>query len=166
MLHRRDRPSPSKTCRLNFRTRSGTVKVLERVAFARRQAIPVAIVGESGSGKSVTRLRRYGILPMRRQGQLGPLRSCVIRCLLALSMITRSRRAARPRDPMIFQIFQSAHGESQSTAASVKPIAEFGAECEEGISHRRAQPLALSGREECGLDSGFMLESAPVLRLT
>ena len=39
---------------VEFRTRSGTVKVLEQVGFSVDKGETVALVGESGSGKSVT----------------------------------------------------------------------------------------------------------------
>jgi microcin C transport system ATP-binding protein len=48
---------------VEFRTRSGTVKVLERVAFAVDKGETVALVGESGSGKSVTALSVLQLLP-------------------------------------------------------------------------------------------------------
>jgi peptide/nickel transport system ATP-binding protein len=47
---------------VEFRTRSGTVKTLERVSFAVGKGETVAIVGESGSGKSVTAYAVMGIL--------------------------------------------------------------------------------------------------------
>ncbi|MDE1991513.1 MAG: ATP-binding cassette domain-containing protein, partial [Rhizobiaceae bacterium] len=39
--------------RVNFRTRSGTVKVLDDVTFSLAKGEVLGIVGESGSGKSV-----------------------------------------------------------------------------------------------------------------
>src|SRR5260370_18142696 len=47
---------------VEFRPRSGPVKVLERVAFEVDKGETVALVGESGSGKSVTALAVMGIL--------------------------------------------------------------------------------------------------------
>jgi len=47
---------------VEFRTRSGVVKVLERVSFAIAKGEKVALVGESGSGKSVTAYAVMGIL--------------------------------------------------------------------------------------------------------
>jgi len=46
---------------VEFRTRSGLVRALERVSFDIRKGETVAIVGESGSGKSVTAYTVLGI---------------------------------------------------------------------------------------------------------
>ena len=47
---------------VEFRTRSGTVKVLDHVGFGVDKGETVALVGESGSGKSVTAFAVMGIL--------------------------------------------------------------------------------------------------------
>ena len=47
---------------VEFRTRSGTVKVLEKVGFEVDKGETVALVGEAGSGKSVTAFAVMGIL--------------------------------------------------------------------------------------------------------
>jgi peptide/nickel transport system ATP-binding protein len=47
---------------VEFRTRSGVVKVLDQVSFAVAKGESVAVVGESGSGKSVTAYAVMGIL--------------------------------------------------------------------------------------------------------
>jgi peptide/nickel transport system ATP-binding protein len=47
---------------VEFRTRSGVVKVLEHVGFAVDKGETIALVGESGSGKSVTAFAVMGIL--------------------------------------------------------------------------------------------------------
>src|SRR5215216_6382581 len=47
---------------VEFRTRSGVVKVRERVGFSVDKGETVALVGESGSGKSVTAFAVMGIL--------------------------------------------------------------------------------------------------------
>ena len=47
---------------VEFRTREGTVKALDRVGFTVDKGETVGIVGESGSGKSVTALAVMGIL--------------------------------------------------------------------------------------------------------
>ena len=47
---------------VEFRTRSGVVKVLEHVGFSVDKGETVALVGESGSGKSVTAFAVMGIL--------------------------------------------------------------------------------------------------------
>jgi peptide/nickel transport system ATP-binding protein len=47
---------------VEFRTRSGTVKVLDHIGFSVDKGETVALVGESGSGKSVTAFAVMGIL--------------------------------------------------------------------------------------------------------
>ena len=47
---------------VEFRTRSGTVRVLDNVGFSVDRGETVALVGESGSGKSVTAFAVMGIL--------------------------------------------------------------------------------------------------------
>src|SRR5207245_8452709 len=52
---------------IEFRTRGGTVRALEKVGFDVDRGETVALVGESGSGKSVTAYALLGLLdPARR----------------------------------------------------------------------------------------------------
>ena len=51
---------------VEFRTRSGTVQVLDHVGFSVDKGETVALVGESGSGKSVTAFAVMGILDAGR----------------------------------------------------------------------------------------------------
>ena len=54
---------------VEFRTRSGIVRALDRVAFTVGRGETMALVGESGSGKSVTAYALLGLLSPRPRPQ-------------------------------------------------------------------------------------------------
>jgi len=57
---------------IEFRTRSGTVRALEKVGFDVGRGETVALVGEIGSGKSVTAYALLGLLDPGGAGHVGP----------------------------------------------------------------------------------------------
>ena len=59
---------------VEFRSRGGTVRAVEDVAFAVEPGEMVGVVGESGSGKSVTALATMGILPTAARLTAGSIR--------------------------------------------------------------------------------------------
>jgi peptide/nickel transport system ATP-binding protein len=86
---------------VEFRTRSGTVKVLERVGFEVDKGETIALVGESGSGKSVMAFAVMGILDPA--GKVTSGRAMFGGCdLLALSEAELAEQRGRELS-MIFQ---------------------------------------------------------------
>ncbi|MDW6023381.1 ABC transporter ATP-binding protein [Mesorhizobium sp. BAC0120] len=87
---------------VNFRTRSGTVAVLDRVTFDVAPGEIVGIVGESGSGKSVTAFAVMGILDAAAQITSGEI---LFEGRNVLAMGARERDAWRGSEASI--IFQN-----------------------------------------------------------
>jgi peptide/nickel transport system ATP-binding protein len=86
---------------VEFRTREGIVRALERVAFTVDKGETVGIVGESGSGKSVTALAVMGILHPAARVTSG---RAVFGGLDLLTASERQRQEYRGRElSMIFQ---------------------------------------------------------------
>jgi len=86
---------------IEFRTRGGTVKALERVSFEVRRGETVGIVGESGSGKSVTAFALMGILDPAARIASGRI---VMGGMEILAMPERALAELRGREmAMIFQ---------------------------------------------------------------
>ena len=86
---------------VEFRTRDGVVKALERVTFSVRKGETVGVVGESGSGKSVTALAVLGLLPAAARVTAG---TAVFGGLDLLQASARQLEECRGREvSMIFQ---------------------------------------------------------------
>ncbi|HWK45866.1 MAG TPA: ABC transporter ATP-binding protein [Stellaceae bacterium] len=86
---------------VDFRTREGTVRALERVGFTVGRGETVGIVGESGSGKSVTAYALMGILDEAGQVTHG---SAMFGGLNLLAAPERDLQRIRGRElSMIFQ---------------------------------------------------------------
>jgi peptide/nickel transport system ATP-binding protein len=86
---------------VEFRTRDGVVKALERVTFSVGKGETVGVVGESGSGKSVTALAVLGLLAPAARVTAG---SAVFGGLDLLRATPRQLEECRGREiSMIFQ---------------------------------------------------------------
>jgi peptide/nickel transport system ATP-binding protein len=86
---------------VEFRTRKGVVKVLDRVSFRVTVGERVAVVGESGSGKSVTAYALLGLLDPAARVTSGRIE---YRGRELLAATERERRQVRGRElAMIFQ---------------------------------------------------------------
>src|SRR5258708_35291912 len=87
---------------VEFRTRSGTVKVLDHVGFHVDKGETVALVGESGSGKSVTAFAVMGILDAAGRATSG-------KAMFAGSDLLPQthRELSEPRRRELSMIFQS-----------------------------------------------------------
>ena len=100
---------------VEFRTRDGTVKALERVALIVNRGETVAVVGESGSGKSVTALTIMGILPPAGRVTAGRV------VFGGLDLITASEEQLRDyRGRELSMIFQSA----RTALNPIRPIGD------------------------------------------
>jgi peptide/nickel transport system ATP-binding protein len=127
---------------VEFRTRDGIVRALDRVSFTVERGETVGVVGESGSGKSVTALAILGILHPAAQVTSG---SAVFGGLDLLTAGESMRREYRGRElSMIFQ----------NPRTALNPIRPVGRQIEDVLrrhanlpsAHLRERALALLGR--------------------
>lgn len=120
---------------VDFRTRSGTVHVLDRVSFDVAEGETVGIVGESGSGKSVTAFAIMGILDAAariRQGDIFFERRDV------MAMGARERDLWRGKEASI--IFQNPR-------SALNPIRSVGRQIADVIArHTPARPAEIRRR--------------------
>jgi peptide/nickel transport system ATP-binding protein len=118
---------------VQFRTRSGTVRALERVGFTLARGETLGIVGESGSGKSVTAFAIMGILDAAARVTAG---SIVFGGLDLLTASERTLQEMRGRElAMIFQ----------NPRAALNPIRPIGRQIED-ILIRHANVLPAQAR--------------------
>src|SRR3954464_11299447 len=86
---------------VEFRTRSGIVRALDRVAFSIDRGETLALVGESGSGKSVTAYALLGLLDAA--GRITGGRAVLEGVALTASSPAALARLRGKRAAMIFQ---------------------------------------------------------------
>ena len=146
---------------VEFRTRSGTVKALDRISFDLRRGEMLAMVGESGSGKSVTAYAVMGILDEAARVAGGRIVFGGLDLLRAgektlaemrgreLAMIFQNPRAAlnpiRPVGAQIADVLRR-HGNvaaAQASGRAVEMLAKVGIPDPE--RRARAYPFELSG---------------------
>jgi oligopeptide/dipeptide ABC transporter ATP-binding protein len=139
---------------VEFRTRSGIVRALDRVAFSVGRGETLALVGESGSGKSVTAYALFGLLDAagRITGGTAKLEGTELTTAspAALEKI-RGRRAS-----MIFQ----------NPRAALNPIRPIGRQIADvvqrhaGLSRRDAAARAIEMLREVGIPDPVRRASA------
>jgi peptide/nickel transport system ATP-binding protein len=118
---------------VEFRTRSGTVRALERVVFSLARGEMLGIVGESGSGKSVTAFAIMGILDAAARVTAGRI---VFGGLDLLAASERTLQEMRGRElAMIFQ----------NPRAALNPIRPIGRQIED-VLIRHANVLPAQAR--------------------
>ncbi len=146
---------------VEFRTRSGTVRALERVSFAIGRGETVGVVGESGSGKSVTAYAVMRLLDAAGRVSAGRIVFGGLDMLAAdeatlaemrgreLSMIFQNPRASlnpirRVGEQIADVLFRHANVSSREAAArAVSLLAEVG--IPDPSRRARAYPFELSG---------------------
>src|ERR1700722_11202137 len=104
---------------IEFRTRGGTVRALEKVTFDIGRSETVALVGESGSGKSVT---AYALL-----GLLDPAAQVTSRRILfgGLELLRAGERALEEMRGRKFSLI------SQNPRGALNPIRPVGKQLED-----------------------------------
>jgi oligopeptide/dipeptide ABC transporter ATP-binding protein len=130
---------------VQFRTRAGIVRALDRVSFRVRRGETLALVGESGSGKSVTAYAILGLLDAAGEVTDG-------RAVLDGQDLTRASKAelARIRGKRASMIFQNPR-------AALNPIRPVGAQIADvvrrhaGLSRRDAAARAVEMLREVGI---------------
>jgi peptide/nickel transport system ATP-binding protein len=146
---------------VEFRTRDGDVRALERVGFDVRPGETLGVVGESGSGKSVTALAVLGILPRAARVTSGRIAfrgrdllaadEAERRGLrgLAMSMVFQSPRAAlnpiRPVGRQIEDVLRRHSGLSRGAARDRALELLARVQVGDPVRRARAYPFELSG---------------------
>jgi len=119
---------------VEFRTRSGTVRALENVAFEVARGETVALVGESGSGKSVTAYALLGLLDPAAQVSSGRI------VFDGLELLRAGERALEEMRGREFSLI------SQNPRGALNPIRPVGKQLEDVLvrhgSASRAQASA------------------------
>jgi peptide/nickel transport system ATP-binding protein len=170
LLAEAERPAPAETrvpvlavedLSVEFRTRSGTVRALEKVSLAVHRGECVGVVGESGSGKSVTAYAVMRLLDDAGRVTAGSVRFSGIDLLAAsardiaelrgreMSMIFQNPRAAlnpiRPVGRQIADVLVRHGGvtSAQAPEQAARLLAEVG--IPDPARRARAYPFELSG---------------------
>jgi len=123
---------------VEFRTREGTVRVVDDVSFAVGEGETVAVLGESGSGKSVSSLAILGLLPH----PAGRIVAGAVR-FRGTDLTTLDRRELQElrgeRVAMVFQDPQSALNPVMTVGAQIGEAARR----RRGLSRRAAREKAI-----------------------
>lgn len=117
---------------VEFRTRSGIVRAIDRAGFHIDKGQSLAVVGESGSGKSVTAFAIMGLLDPAARITAGSIRFGGLDILAADEATLGDYRGREVA--MIFQ----------SPRTALNPIRKVGRQIEEVIRRQRPMPAALA----------------------